>query len=296
MINKFYHYFSYLDGLSVEVKSLLLNETLLAEKCYELSDKRTLASILISRGIKEKEALYAAYKFSDNELKDRACKEYKELRDIRFLDYYGEEYPEKLKCIYNPPLGIYVLGHLPQESMPCMAVIGARECSHYGARWTKVFTEELCQNNIQIISGMARGIDGIAGRISVKYKGLSFAVLGSGIYNPYPECNRDLYEALLKNGSLISEYPPYTKAEPFRFPYRNRIISGLCDGVFVAEAAIRSGSHITAYFALEQGKDVFALPGPIDSKLSEGTNILIKNGAYPALSSADILQCLKNVY
>ncbi len=296
MNNFFFHYLSYLDGLSVAVKSLILAEKSLPGYLYNTCDNKKLFEFFMQHGVSEKEAHYAACKISLTELKKRAREDYTKLEDIRFIDYYHNEYPYKLKNIYNPPLGIYVRGKLPDKQIPCVAVIGARECSDYGVKYTRLYTDKLCQNNIQIISGMARGIDGIAGRTSVAYKDLSFAVLGSGINCPYPECNKDLYEALLQNGSLISEYPPDTKAQPFRFPYRNRIISGLSDCVFVAEAAVKSGSHITAYFALEQGKDVFALPGPVDSKLSEGTNILIKNGAYPALSVDDILHCLKIVY
>lgn len=292
MDNFYFHCISYLDGLSVGVKEVILRDKKNAGIIWHMNSYKNIEDFFVSSGVKHNEAKYAAGRITDKEFRDRAEKEYKELGHINFIHYFHENYPEKLKNIYNPPLGLYVYGRLPEVKRPCVAVIGSRNSSDYGEKWAGIFTEELCKCGVQIISGMARGIDGVVGRIAVNYEGMSYAVLGSGIDVCYPESNRDLYISLRQNGSIISEYPPHTSAEPFRFPFRNRIISGLSDAVLVAEAALRSGSHITANFALEQGKDVFALPGNIDSKLSAGTNNLIKNGAYPALCPEDIIETI----
>ena len=175
-----------------------------------------------------------------------------------------------------------------------MAVIGSRNYSEYGKQVTFDFAYSLAQEGICIVSGLAKGIDGFAHSACLKAKGKTIAVLGSGLDVIYPKENEKLYYDILNNGGLIiSEYPLGSKPEKWHFPARNRIISGLSDGILVIEARKNSGTNITVDFALDQGKDVFVVPGNIYSKTSDGTNFLMKEGAIPVTSAQDILDYLK---
>ncbi|MEE9500396.1 MAG: DNA-processing protein DprA [Candidatus Omnitrophota bacterium] len=204
-------------------------------------------------------------------------------------------YPDNLKNIYNPPEKLFVDGEILPSDNNAIAIVGTRRASYYGMEQCEKLSYDLAIRGITIISGMARGIDSAAHRGALKAKGRTIAVLGSGHNHIYPPENKKLYGEIVKNGAVVSEYEP--DIPPFRtnFPRRNRIISGMSKGVVIIEAPRKSGALITADFALEQGRDVFALPGNISSLRSSGTNALIKEGAKLVEGISDILEELKNV-
>ena len=214
--------------------------------------------------------------------------------DIKWTHLNRKDYPYRLKNIGDPPLILFYKGKLPDDERPCVAIVGARECSLYGEKTASMFARELSSAGVQIISGMARGIDGISQRGSISVGGNTFGVLGCGVDVIYPEENKDLFADILKDGGILSEFEPGT--EPLRqyFPSRNRIISGLSDIVLVVEARKRSGTYITVTQALEQGREVFAVPGRITDALSDGCNNLIAAGAEIAVNSQTLIQDLKN--
>lgn len=222
--------------------------------------------------------------------------QYEKKYELKFVPYTSLEYPSKLKYISNPPACLYVKGALPAENKPAVAVIGARACSEYGKKVAEYFGRQLGNAGVQVISGMAKGIDGIAQRGAITGGGQTFGILGCGVDICYPPENRDLYDAIIKSGGLISEYPPGTEAQSALFPQRNRIISGLSDILLVIEARKRSGTYITVTQALEQGKEVFVVPGRITDALSEGCNFLLSQGAGVAISPAVIAEELKQQY
>ncbi len=221
---------------------------------------------------------------------------YKEI-GIKIYTYDDPEYPKRLKNISSPPFILYVKGNLPKDDVPSAAIIGARECSSYGLKAAEYFSENLSMNGVQIISGLAYGIDAAASRGALGHGTGSFAVLGSGVNVCYPKENYPLYIDILNDGDghtggIISEFYPAAKALPHHFVMRNRIIAGLSDVLLVIEARERSGTSITVGYALEQGKDVFAMPGRIDDPLGRGCNKLIKDGAFPLTEPEDILSYL----
>lgn len=209
---------------------------------------------------------------------------------ISFCSLEDKTFPERLRQIPDPPYGIYYIGSLPDENSPSAAIIGARLASSYGRDQAVRFGSALSGAGVQIISGMARGIDGLAGTGALTEGGYSCAVLGCGVDICYPEENRRLYERLKQKGCLVSEYPPGTMPQARLFPPRNRLISGLSDVVLVIEAKKKSGTLITVDMALEQGKDVFVLPGRVTDSLSEGCNQLLNQGAGAALSPRTLLE------
>lgn len=211
---------------------------------------------------------------------------------IRFVPYYSGLYPEKLKHVSRPPYALYVKGELPRDDVPSVAVVGARRCTHYGEQMALEYGEQLAGAGAQIISGMAKGIDGAAQRGALNAGGLTYAVLGSGVDVCYPREHIGLYMDIQARGGILSEQMPGQPPLAAYFPERNRIISGLADVVLVMEAKERSGSLITADCALEQGKDVYALPGPADSSLSLGCHRLIRQGAGILVSPQTLLEDL----
>ncbi len=214
-----------------------------------------------------------------------------EKKNLRFIPFYSDEYPDKLKEIASPPYALYVRGHLPNPDKKAVAIVGARSCTRYGEKYAMEYGEKLAQNGVQIISGMARGIDGAGQRGAINGGGYTCAVLGSGPDICYPKENKGLYlDILERKGGILSEFAPGTVPIPSNFPRRNRIISAFSDVVLVMEARLKSGSLITADMALEQGKDVYALPGPVDSVLSQGCNKLIFQGAGILLSPKSLLE------
>ncbi len=214
----------------------------------------------------------------------------------------SKEYPEKLKSIYNPPLKLYVLGNKQLLNQKSIAIVGARKATEYGKKIAFKFSKELAENGINIISGLAKGIDTYAhlGTIqasieskNLKKLGKTIVVMGSGFNNIYPKENIELARKVIKSGGcIITEYSAETKPEKMNFPKRNRIISGLSNGVLVVEANNTSGALITAEFALEQGKEVFAIPGDITKEQSEGCNELIKYGASLITNSQEIFDSI----
>mgnify|MGYP001026099501 FL=1 len=214
-------------------------------------------------------------------------------RGIRVFTYFHDGYPKRLRHIYQPPKCLYVKGNLPEETKISMAIVGARDCSVYGRDMARMFGFRLAEQGIQVISGMAKGVDGWSHQGALEAGGGTFAVLGTGVDVCYPSSHQALYRSIARHGGVISELPVSTKAMPPYFPQRNRIISGLSQGVLIVEARERSGSLITADAALEQGRDVFVIPGRIGDELSEGCNRLIRQGAVLVLSPQDILQYYK---
>ena len=209
---------------------------------------------------------------------------------IKTIKLEDSTYPEKLKEIYNPPKTIYLIGNEKLLNQKSIAIIGCRECTRYGAENAYKFGYELAKSNICVISGFAKGIDTYSHKGAVSAKGKTIAVLGCGLDIIYPPENIELYKQILLQGSaIISEYPLGSKPEKYHFPERNRIISGLSSGVLVIEAKKKSGTMITVDFALEQGREVYAVPGNISSENSYGTNELIKEGAIPVTSINDMI-------
>ena len=208
---------------------------------------------------------------------------------ISVVTCLDELYPHNLLNIYDRPAFFYVLGRLDNEDVP-LAIVGSRNASTYGRYTTDRISRELALRGITIVSGMARGIDSCAHRGALAAKGRTIAVLGSGLDVIYPPENKKLFDAISSNGAVISEFPLGTQPLSYNFPARNRIISGLSYGVVVVEAGEKSGSLITAKLAMEQGREVFAIPGAIDSASSRGTNSLIKQGAKLVENIDDILE------
>lgn len=213
-------------------------------------------------------------------------REYEQLaeKQIGFILQKEAGFPQKLAEIPDPPYGIFYRGRLPEATRPAVAVIGARECSEYGRYVAEELGGYLGRAGIQVISGMARGIDGISQQAALSAGGTSYGVLGCGVDICYPSQNRRLYEELLQKGGLLSTYMPGTKPLPQYFPPRNRIVSGLSDALIVIEARQKSGTLITVDMALEQGKDVYVVPGRITDRLSDGCNRLLTQGAGVFLS------------
>lgn len=236
--------------------------------------------------------LAAALEFTDGW---NLWEEYERLRrtGISFVPESGAGYPERLRQIPDRPYGLFVLGSLPGDDLLSVAVIGARECSEYGAYVAGELGRYLGEQGIQVISGMARGIDGISQRAALDAGGVSFGVLGSGVDVCYPRENRSLYDRLRRQGGILSAYPPGTEARPQNFPPRNRIVSGLADALVVIEARSRSGTLITVDMALEQGRDVYVVPGRVTDRLSDGCNRLLKQGAGVFISPEDFLEELE---
>ena len=216
-----------------------------------------------------------------------------EKKQIKILTINDESYPQLLKEIYDPPVVLFCKGILlPQDNFG-LAVVGSRQLSDYGKRVTEKFAFELASCGITIVSGLARGIDSVAHISALSAQGRTIAVLGSGILKIYPPENKKLSEQIIQRGAILSEFYPETPPKRENFPKRNRIISGMTIGTLVTEATTNSGALITAKLALEQGREVFAVPGNITSKNSEGTNFLIKNGAKLVQKIEDILEEIK---
>jgi len=210
---------------------------------------------------------------------------------IKIITFQDEYYPAHLRNIYDRPVLLYVLGTLRKEDVS-VAVVGSRRASAYGKYTTEKISRDLSQQGITVVSGMARGIDSCAHRGALSVSGRTIAVLGCGLNVVYPPENEKLFKEIVQHGAVISEYPLDSQPMPYNFPARNRIISGMSYGVVVVEAGEKSGSLITARLAMEQGRDVFAIPGAIDSPSSRGANSLIKQGAKLIENIDDILEDL----
>ena len=209
---------------------------------------------------------------------------------VKVVTYLDEDYPLALKQIFSPPLVLYIRGEYITEDQLALAIVGSRRPSIYGRMTAEKLSGELAGRNITVVSGLARGIDSCAHRGALKGKGRTIAVLGSGLGRLYPPENKKLAGEISENGMVVSEFPYNCPPSPANFPRRNRLISGFSLGIVVVEAAEKSGALITANFGLEQGREVFAVPGKIDSPTSAGTHRLIKDGAKMVVNVEDILE------
>lgn len=214
---------------------------------------------------------------------------------IRFITLKSPEYPANLKNIYDPPPYLFLKGEIKKDDQKALAIVGTRTPSPYGKLIAEKITCGLVEKGLTVISGFARGIDSLSHHYALESKGRTIGVLGSGLDVIYPPENKPLAERIEKNGALISEFLLGAQPEGTNFPKRNRLISGLSWGVIIIEAGVKSGALITAKLALEQGREVFAVPGNISSKGSEGTNWLIKKGAVLVTRTEDILEELKGL-
>ena len=280
---KYWVWFSLVQKLGSRRKQKLLKKYKTPEKIYQLT-KEELEKI---DGIGER----IAENILDSNVRKRVDLhiKYMEKNHIEIVSINEKEYPENLKQIYDPPISLYIRGNKEILNQKNMAIVGCRNCSEYGKKATKYFAYQLAKDKFNIVSGLARGVDSYAHLATLCAKGKTIAVLGNGLDQIYPKENISLANEILKNGgAIISEYPLGTKPEKMNFPARNRIISGMSNGVIVVEAKEKSGSLITADFALEQGREVYAVPGNINSVNSVGTNFLIKQGAKIVTHYSDI--------
>jgi len=292
---QYWHWFHGLSGISHKEKEELLILCPEVKQWYEASQCGRSGELL-EPSVNETEPqkdrrIQIIGALEDQKQRDALKRSYQEAKEkgISMVCRESEQYPERLKQIFLPPFMLYFYGKLPDAERPSLAIIGARNCSVYGEEIAAGFSGQLAEAGIQIISGMARGIDGAAGRAAINQPGYAYAVLGSGVDVCYPKENKLLYTCLQERGGVISEELPGTAPLSWNFPKRNRIISGLSDAVFVVEARENSGSLITVSYALEQGKEIYAVPGRLYEKLAEGTNRLIQEGAYLVREPEDIL-------
>ncbi len=219
----------------------------------------------------------------------KQIKDIKQAQKIQQIKYKDEEYPEKLRKIKNPPQTLYVVGDATLLNKQSIAIVGSRDASEYGKKYTALFSSSIANSNIAVVSGLALGIDTTAHKYAIEKQGKTIAVIASGFKHIYPKENIPLYQAILKNGGcIVSEYPPETKIDMKFFPTRNRIIAGLSMAVIVIEAKYRSGSSITAKYALEQKKEAFCLPHSIEDKNGVGCNNLMKKGAKPITKASEL--------
>ncbi len=230
------------------------------------------------------------------QLKDKNLKEAENIlkathnMGAEVIVYDDIRYPDMLRSIPNPPYVLYMKGEIMNwDRILGIGIVGTRTCTEYGIKATKMIAEDLAACGVTIISGMARGIDSVAQETALSVSNKTIAVLGCGLDVVYPSENKKLMDKIAENGTIISEYPPKTGPDRHNFPWRNRIISGLSRGILVAEAPKKSGALITADYALEQGRDIFAVPGSIFKPESEGANRLLASGAKAVISAKDIL-------
>ena len=223
----------------------------------------------------------------------RYCRRYR----VQIIPYTDEAYPDRLRNIEDPPVLLYALGNLPQLNRRlCVGMVGTRKMSEYGKETAYTISYELAAANAVVVSGMAKGVDGVSACGALAAGGDTVAVLGCGISTAYPKEHRSLMKAIVKQGAVITEYPPMERPNGWNFPKRNRIISGISQCVLVVEGNAESGALITAKRAIDQGKELFALPGKIDERNSEGPNALIQGGARMATCARDILDTYDFLY
>lgn len=271
---RYWIWLSLVKGLGSIKKQKLLEIYKTPKKIYQLKKKE----LLNIEGIGENLAENILDETTRKNLEKHIW--YMEKNNIDIISIYDESYPKILKEIYDPPISLYIKGNKKILNNKSIAIVGCRETSNYGKKVAKYFAYNLANKNINIISGLAKGVDSYAHMGTLYTSGKTIAVVGNGLDIVYPAENENLLNKILENGgAIISEYPLGTKPEKMNFPARNRIISGMSKGIIVVEAKERSGTLITVDFALEQGRDVYVIPGNIDSINSVGTNELIKQGA-----------------
>lgn len=281
---KYWIWLSSIPGIGPIIKKKLLDIFIEPEAIYkadinELRNISGLGDTLINNIIKSK----------DKELLNKYYN-YINKNNIKIININDNKYPLNLKNIYDPPITLFVLGESNILNDKSIAIIGCRDATYYGTKNAEKIAYDLVKFNINIVSGLAKGIDSHAHIGAINGKGKTIAVLGCGIDIIYPPENKDLYKKIIENGAIISEYIVGTKPASGNFPARNRIISGISQGVIVVEAKKKSGSMITTDFALEQGKELYSVPGQIDSAQSEGTNELIRQGAKVYTNALDVLE------
>lgn len=270
---RYWIWLSLIKNLGSKRKLKLLELYKTPEEIYKLT-KEELVNI---NGIGE--AIAKEIRISKNEKILNYHIKYMKENNIKIININEREYPQVLKEIYDPPISLYVKGNIEKLNNKNIGIVGCRECTTYGKKSAEYFAYNLSKQNINIVSGLAKGIDSYAHLGSLN-NGNTIAVLGNGLDMIYPKENLELANEIVKRGgTIISEYPCGTKPDKMKFPARNRIISGISSGIIVIEAKEKSGTLITVDFALEQGRDVFVVPGNINSINSVGTNDLIKQGA-----------------
>jgi len=275
---------SELQGLTNQTRLALLRRFETPERIFYADPEE----LLLTEGITRQQAEL----LSDHRL-DAARKIQEDCHrlNIRILTIGDAEYPGRLKNIYDPPVLLYMKGRMPvMDEEVAIAVVGTRSCTPYGEGCAKKLGHELAAAGAVVVSGLAKGIDAAAAHGALIAGGVTVGVVGNGLDVRYPYESRFLYDDVAAAGVLLSEYPPGTEPAGWHFPARNRILSGLCVGTLVVEAPLRSGALITAETALEQGRDVFAVPGPIDAENSAGCNRLIQEGALLVTGAEDILR------
>ena len=280
---KYWIWLSTIKGLGSRRKQILLNKYKTPERIYNLKKEE----ILKIKGFSE--AL--AECIIDKENKENLKKQIDDIQEqnIKIITIEEKEYPQLLRTIYDYPVSIYVKGNEKILNAPTIGIVGCRQSTAYGEKVAQYFAYNLSKRSINIISGLAKGIDSQSHIGAIKAKGITIGVIGSGLDIVYPKENQYLYDKIIReNGAIVSEYPLGVKPEKMNFPARNRIISGMSKGILVVEAKKKSGTLITVDFALEQGRDVYVVPGNIDEMNSVGTNDLIKQGAQMVTSHRDI--------
>lgn len=284
---KYWIWFSRIRSISSIKKVKLLEKYKFPETIYDLNDEELYECKILN--LKEiDEIIDDKYRLNLEKYCDYMIK-----NKIELITIYDKEYPESLKEIYDSPIVLFAKGNIKLLNKKNVAIVGSRNCTEYGKNISKKFAYDLAKQNICIVSGLAKGVDKYAHIGALDAKGDTIAVIGNGLDIVYPYENKYLSERIIKNnGLIITEYIIGTRPDKMNFPARNRIISGLSKGIVVVEACLKSGSLITVDFGLEQGKDIFAVPGNIDSCNSEGTNELIKQGANVVIKSQDIIEVL----
>ena len=282
-----------------------------------LAEKCGVASMEIDRLLQKYQNPFDIYRLENDEieqldgvgdnLKSALCQKnldtsYETLRfckkeKVDIVTYADPRYPHRLKTIQDPPILLYCKGHFPSfNDTLCVAMVGTRKMSEYGKQSAYKIAYELSAAGVLVVSGMALGIDGVVASGALMAGGRTVAVLGCGIDVVYPKSHARLYEQIARYGAVITEYPPKTEPKGYNFPKRNRIISALCQGTVIVEASEKSGALITAKRAIEQGREVFAIPGKINDERAAGPNLLIRDGAYPVLEADDILKHYEFLY
>lgn len=281
--NQFWIWFASINILPIK-KYRLLNKFNKIEKIFNASQIELLKiediNLLDISEIEKSKDIFLIEKYENYINKNK----------IEVININDKRYPQSLKKIYDPPVVMFAKGNLDLLHSKSIAIVGSREADEYGLKQSYDIAYNLANNNITIISGLAKGIDKMSHIGAINANGNTIAVIGSGLDIVYPKENYEVYKRIIKEGLILSEFVVGTKPNASHFPMRNRIISALSGGILVVQARKKSGAMITVDFALEYGKDVYAIPGNIDSALSEGCNLLIKDGAKLVSSYEDILE------
>ena len=280
---------SQIPGLGNKAKKALLFHFGSAIRVFSCTEREVKGLLFLSD--REKEALINGRKAPVPKDLLESIKSH----DISFVTVKDRDYPRLLLDVFNPPFIIFYRGTLPHEDESCVAMVGARRCSAYGKKAATELSSLLAKNHISVVSGLALGIDGASHEGALSAGGRTYAFLGCGVDICYPPSHERLLKRIIESGAVMSEFPPGTKPLKNNFPVRNRLISGLSERVVIVEAAEKSGSLITADFALEQGREIYVFPGRYDDPLSKGTNRLIYQGAGVILSPEEFVSDLLSI-